>query len=174
MARIKARVAELTGDIEKSDVKQSEAINAQDQVEMEQTPAGILDNASVAAKIGGFIDDDAHQGPFSSGELWTRDCNQCSLSKGRCNRAKPICGSCEERSVACSFGREDLYHFMQKTLDFDSSHDGVSFSPTAPDLVDEQARTRGPLSKLGEPLSPKPLSLLDPSVFDFGFEYHTI
>jgi hypothetical protein len=33
---------------------------------------------------------------------------------------------------------------------------------TASDVADEQARTRGQQSKLGEPLSPKPLWLPDP------------
>jgi len=56
VARIKARVAELTGNMEKSDVKQSEAIHTQDQVEREQTPTDILDNASIVAGIGGYID----------------------------------------------------------------------------------------------------------------------
>jgi hypothetical protein len=138
VARIKARVAELTGNIETSDVKQSEAIHAQDQVEREQTPADILDNASITAEIGGSINDVAYQGPFSSGESWTRDCNQCSLSKGRCNRAKPICGSCRERSLTCLFEPEVVYHSSPGLLDENESKfrnsffDGVGSNLTDP------------------------------------------
>jgi hypothetical protein len=51
VARIKARVAELTGNIEKSDVKQSEAIHVQDQIEREQAPGGSLDDASITSRI---------------------------------------------------------------------------------------------------------------------------
>jgi hypothetical protein len=177
VARIKARVAELTANIEKS-----EAIHAQDQVEREQTPADILDNASITAEIGGDIDDVvAYQGPFSSGKPWTRDCNQCSLSKGRCDKANPICGSCRERSLACSFEPEAVYDgWAGLGLDeneseyLDNFFNGVGLNladpwlpkydaiskvveSTAPDIADEQARTRGLQSKLGELLSPESL-----------------